>query len=114
MLICFLIGHTEVVVKGGILRVCVYGFLQSTNGGVVRVVMIVGPAEGIGRTWKIGEAAPSSLSEGKSDIDVAPVFQHQVGKIIGGDGIIGLNPQCPLILVLGLLPIAAIFEKGSH
>src|SRR5215472_12194835 len=98
----------------GILRARVYGFLQSANGGAIRALIIVGPAERIGCIWKIGEAAPSCLSEGKSDIDVSPVFQHQVGKIIGSDGIVGLYRQRFLILVLGLLPIAATFEKRSQ
>ena len=46
---------------------------------------------------------------GEGDIRVAPVLEHQIGQVVGGQGVIGLDLQGLLIRFLGFLPIASVF-----
>ena len=77
-------------------------------------MVVVRPAEGVGGTGEIGQTFAGRLGEGECDAYVTSVFEHQVGKIVGGDGIIGLDGECFLVKIFGLLPIAASFEKARQ
>jgi hypothetical protein len=106
VVVCLLVGNAEVVVECGILRVRADGFLQSIDGGTVCALIVVRPAEHVGGVRKIGQTSASGLGERKSDVDVAAVFERQIGKVVGRQRIIGLNLQRFLILVFRLLPLA--------
>ena len=97
-----------------VLRVAVYSLLERADRGTIGTLIVISPAQGIGRAGKIRQPATSCLSERERHIEVSAVLQHRIGEIIGGDGIIGLHSERLLILVLGFLPLSLAIEKASE
>src|ERR1017187_3061489 len=76
--------------------------------------MVVGPAERVSGAGNIRQSLAGGLRERKGDADVAAMFEHQVGKIVGRDSVIWLDLQCFLVKLLSLLPVAARFHQAAE
>ena len=113
------ISHAEVIVVGRIvwaalnLSLGLNGFLEQIDSGVIDALLVVGPAESVGGVRRIRHSFAADLRQGKRDVDIATVFQHQVSQIVSRQSIIWLNLQRLFIQIFGLLPLIARFEQAA-
>jgi len=99
------------IVVGWVLGVRSSGVLQEVNGSIINALGVIGLAKGVGGVRKIRQAAARGLCEGKRYIEVTAVLKHQIGKVVCGWCVIGLNLEGPLAEVFSILPVAARLEK---
>ncbi len=57
-------------------------FLEHINRRPVHPFLIVGKAQRVGRLRRIGHASARGLRHGESNVHVATLLQHYVGKVI--------------------------------
>src|SRR5215469_3584968 len=75
--------------------------------------MEVCPSQRVCRVGGISQAAAGNLSKTERDVYIAVVFKQQVGKIVCGVRIVGLNGQRLLVGGFCLSPIAFRFIESA-
>ena len=110
----FAVGHAEVVLDGGIFGSGFDGVFEEIASGAVDALGVVGPGERIGGAGIVGHAAVGGLGERQSDVEIAVAADHEVREIVGGDGLIGLDFECGLVVVLGGVLVAARLLEGAE
>jgi hypothetical protein len=101
-------------VKGGAIGSLFHRFFKRIDRRGVSALIIVGPAESVGGTGKIGQTFAGGLGERESDADVASMFEHEVRKIVCGDGVVRLNGECFFVEIFRLLPITTRFQEACQ
>src|SRR5208282_4579645 len=102
------------IVIGGVVGSAFDCLLELIHRGAVGALKVVSPAERVGGVGEVGQALSRDLGVGDGGVDVASVLEEEIGKIVGGVGVIGLNLEGLLIEIFGLLPLAARFEQASE
>jgi hypothetical protein len=68
----------------------------------------------VSRSWGHSETPARGLHQRQSHGNGAPVLEQEVSQVVGGQGVLRLNGQRPLIERLGFLPIPLPFLDGSQ
>ena len=76
--------------------------------------MIIGPGQCVRGIRRIVHPLAAGLRQAESEIGVPAVFEKNIGEIVRGDGVVGLNVQCLLISGLCLLPITFVFVQRAE
>ena len=114
LLLGLLLRLFQMVLEGGIVRHLLQSLLEQVNGGWVKTLLVIGPAQSVGGIGTVGHQAARGLREGDGDIDISASLQHDVGKIVGGDGIVGLNLESFLVHALGPIPVLLAFIQFAE
>lgn len=109
----FGVGESEVVVEERIVRLFFHRFFEEGNRGSVDRLVVKSPSQSIGGIRIVGELTASGLRHGEGDIYIPTLLQHDVGEVIGGQRIVGLNFKSLLILLLGMIPILFVLVDAA-
>ena len=77
-------------------------------------MIVIGPTKRVRSERLIRQTAAAGLREGKRNVDVAAMIEHQVSEIVGCQRVIGLNLKCLLVITFGLLPFVACLKKAGE
>jgi len=109
----FLIDHAEVIAISRVSGDSLDRVFEKRNSDGECAGVKVGPGQGIGGIRGVGHSAAGDLCQAQSHVEVTAVFEEQIGKIVGREGVVGLHRESLLVGGLGLLPIAFAFVKRA-
>ena len=101
------------VVEERVVRFLFDRFFEQANGGRIDVLVVEGPAQGVGGVWIIGKLTAGRLRHRESDVHIATLLQHHVRQVVGGHWIFRLNLKHLLVLLPGVVPILLVLVDAT-